>query len=158
MFPHHSPCGKTSRHLRFNRFFLALPIPKQPFLHSLELNQAALYGRETRSLQGNRQLEMLLPREGRLGAFLDAQSVSRAAPVTQTPEGAPGFSQFCLCHSCHHHSPCTELDLPQQVPWEGKADPSARQQPGDQCTFPPVPPRRACRTQDYLILCCSTGS
>lgn len=53
MLPHHSPCGKTSRHLRFNRFFPALPIPKQPFLHSLELNQAGLCGRETRSLEGN---------------------------------------------------------------------------------------------------------
>lgn len=63
---------------------------------------------------------MLLPRAGGLGAFLYSQCVPQTAPVIQTLQGPPRFNQLCLCHSCHHHSLCTELDLPQEVPWEGK--------------------------------------
>lgn len=97
---------------------------------------------------------MLLPREGGLGALLDTPCVPQA--VIQTLEGPPGFDQLCLCHSCHRHSPSTELDPPQEVPWEGKAAPCAPQQPGDQCAFPsllkPTPCCRVCCTQDYIIL------
>lgn len=97
---------------------------------------------------------MLPPREGGLGALLDTPCVPQA--VIQTLEGPPGFDQLCLCPSCHHHSPSTKLDAPQEGPWEGKAAPRAPQQPGDQRAFPsplkPTPGCRVCSAQGYIIL------
>lgn len=105
---------------------------------------------------------MLLPREG-LGAFLDTQCVPQAAPVGQTLQGPLGFSQLCLCHSCHHE-------------WEVAGAQSwiyLRKFPGMEklihlhgssrginahfCpSFTPSPACRACCTQDYLILTAAT--
>lgn len=88
----------------------------------------------------------------------------RAAGSPTDPD--PGSNLAALLHrdrsshSRNHHGPRAELDLPREVHWEGKTDPYAPQQPGNQYTFisilTAIPSCHVCCAQDYIILAATT--
>ena len=109
MFPHHSLCGKTSRHLRFNRFFPALPTPKHPLLRSLEINQASLCRRgagekpdtsresATAGDVATRGRRTTKAKSGspRHGASLDTPTRAAGSPADLDPGGTPPPAPTC---------------------------------------------------------------
>lgn len=93
----------------------------------------------------------------RVGAFLDTQCVPQAAPEavsyrSRAWRDLQGFNSSV----CVTRVTTTELDLPQEVPWEGKADPCAQQQLGDQSVQVYIHPHTHPILQDCIILTAAT--